>query len=59
MVHVRGGGELGQQWYEDGKFLKKRNTFNDYLDACDAYHFTGFTVNLPQAGKPPLTLFDH
>ncbi|MDI5349512.1 prolyl oligopeptidase family serine peptidase, partial [Salmonella enterica subsp. enterica serovar Kentucky] len=30
IVHVRGGGELGQQWYEDGKFLKKRNTFNDY-----------------------------
>ncbi|XNM80998.1 prolyl oligopeptidase family serine peptidase [Escherichia coli] len=23
IVHVRGGGELGQQWYEDGKFLKK------------------------------------
>lgn len=36
IVHVRGGGELGQQWYEDGKFLKKKNTFNDYLDACDA-----------------------
>lgn len=42
IVHVRGGGELGQQWYEDGKFLKKRNTFNDYLDACDALIAQGY-----------------
>ncbi|MCE4425275.1 prolyl oligopeptidase family serine peptidase, partial [Escherichia coli] len=37
-----GGGELGQQWYEDGKFLKKKNTFNDYLDACDALLKLGY-----------------
>lgn len=42
IVHVRGGGELGQQWYEDGKFLKKKNTFNDYLDACDALLTLGY-----------------
>ena len=42
IVHVRGGGELGQQWYEDGKFLKKKNTFNDYLDACDALFKLGY-----------------
>jgi len=36
IAHIRGGGELGQQWYEDGKFLKKKNTFNDYIDVCDA-----------------------
>ncbi|EJE5948423.1 oligopeptidase B [Salmonella enterica subsp. enterica serovar Infantis] len=42
IVHVRGGGELGQQWYEDGKFLKKRNTFNDYLDACYALLKLGY-----------------
>ncbi|WP_058912071.1 prolyl oligopeptidase family serine peptidase [Entomohabitans teleogrylli] len=36
IAHVRGGGELGQQWYEDGKFLRKKNTFYDYLDVCDA-----------------------
>lgn len=42
IVHVRGGGELGQQWYEDGKFLKKKNTFNDYLDACDALLKRGY-----------------
>ncbi|HBK2388391.1 TPA: prolyl oligopeptidase family serine peptidase, partial [Escherichia coli] len=42
IVHVRGGGELGQQWYEEGKFLKKKNTFNDYLDACDALLKLGY-----------------
>ena len=42
IVHVRGGGELGQQWYEDGKFLKKKNTINDYLDACDALLKLGY-----------------
>lgn len=42
IAHVRGGGELGQQWYEDGKFLCKKNTFNDYLDVCDALVAQGY-----------------
>ncbi|HEP1896394.1 TPA: oligopeptidase B [Kluyvera cryocrescens] len=42
IAHVRGGGELGQQWYEDGKFLKKKNTFNDYIDVCDALLAQGY-----------------
>ncbi|MGL4724929.1 MAG: oligopeptidase B [Scandinavium sp.] len=42
IAHIRGGGELGQQWYEDGKFLLKKNTFNDYLDVCDALLAQGF-----------------
>ena len=42
IAHVRGGGELGQQWYEDGKFLCKNNTFNDYLDVCDALIKQGY-----------------
>lgn len=33
VAHVRGGGELGRQWYEDGKLLHKRNTFTDFV-AC-------------------------
>jgi oligopeptidase B len=33
VAHVRGGGELGRHWYEDGKFLAKRNTFTDF-NAC-------------------------
>ena len=28
MAHIRGGGEMGRQWYEDGKFLKKKNTLD-------------------------------
>ena len=44
IAHVRGGGELGQQWYEDGKFLCKKNTFNDYLDVCDALLARGTAI---------------
>jgi oligopeptidase B len=35
LVHPRGGGELGRQWYLDGKLLAKRNTFSDTLAACE------------------------
>ena len=42
IAHVRGGGELGQQWYEDGKFLRKMNTFHDYLDVCDGLLERGY-----------------
>ncbi|MFD1212220.1 S9 family peptidase [Arthrobacter sp. GCM10027362] len=35
IAHVRGGGEMGRKWYEDGKKLKKKNTFTDFLDATD------------------------
>lgn len=33
IAHIRGGGELGRKWYEDGKFLQKQNTFTDFI-AC-------------------------
>ena len=32
IAHVRGGQELGRSWYEDGKLLKKKNTFRDFVD---------------------------
>ncbi|MGV8925227.1 MAG: S9 family peptidase [Ewingella sp.] len=32
LAHIRGGAELGQQWYEDGKLLHKMNTFHDFID---------------------------
>jgi oligopeptidase B len=32
---IRGGEEMGRQWYEDGKLLKKKNTFNDFVDVTD------------------------
>ncbi|KDO77007.1 hypothetical protein CISIN_1g004368mg [Citrus sinensis] len=36
IAQIRGGGELGRQWYENGKFLKKKNTFTDFI-ACAEY----------------------
>ncbi len=36
IAHVRGGSELGRQWYEDGKLLNKKNTFTDFND-CALY----------------------
>ena len=36
IAHVRGGQEMGRQWYEDGKLLTKQNTFNDFID-CGEY----------------------
>ena len=33
IAHIRGGGELGRHWYEDGKMLNKPNTFTDFV-AC-------------------------
>lgn len=36
IAHVRGGQELGRHWYEDGKLLKKKNTFTDFI-ACAEY----------------------
>lgn len=35
IAHVRGGGELGRRWYEDGKKLRKKNTFSDFIAATD------------------------
>ncbi|WP_309108017.1 S9 family peptidase [Arthrobacter sp.] len=35
IAHVRGGGELGRHWYEDGKKLRKKNTFTDFIAATD------------------------
>ena len=36
LAHVRGGEYLGRQWYEEGKLLKKKNTFTDFID-CSKY----------------------
>jgi oligopeptidase B len=35
IAHVRGGGEMGRQWYEQGKLTAKRTTFTDFLAAAD------------------------
>lgn len=36
IAHIRGGQEMGRKWYEDGKFLNKKNTFRDFVD-CGQY----------------------
>ncbi|MEO6283840.1 MAG: S9 family peptidase [Dyadobacter sp.] len=35
IAHVRGGQEMGRQWYEDGKLFKKKNTFFDFIDCAE------------------------
>ncbi len=35
LAHIRGGQEMGRQWYDDGKLLKKKNTFTDFIDVTD------------------------
>ncbi|HET7419605.1 MAG TPA: S9 family peptidase [Candidatus Dormibacteraeota bacterium] len=41
--HVRGGGELGRGWYEDGKLLRKRNTFDDFIACAEHLIAEGYT----------------
>ncbi|OBG79340.1 MULTISPECIES: S9 family peptidase [unclassified Mycobacterium] len=45
IAHVRGGGEMGRLWYEDGKLLHKRNTFTDFVAA--ARHLVDTEVTRP------------
>ncbi len=35
IAHIRGGEEMGRQWYDDGKLLKKKNTFTDFIDVAE------------------------
>lgn len=35
IAHIRGGQEMGRDWYEDGKLLKKKNTFTDFIDCAE------------------------
>ncbi len=43
IAHVRGGGELGRRWYEDGKLLHKRHTFTDFISCADYLVHAGYT----------------
>jgi oligopeptidase B len=47
IAHIRGGDDLGQQWYHDGKLEKRSNTFNDFVDVAKALVDGGWT----SAGK--------
>ncbi len=43
IAHIRGGDDLGYQWYLDGKLMKRTNTFNDFVDAARALCELGYT----------------
>ncbi|MFT3976344.1 MAG: S9 family peptidase [Sphingomonas bacterium] len=47
IAHIRGGDDLGQQWYFDGKLEKRTNTFNDFVDVAKGLVAEGWT----SAGK--------
>jgi len=43
IAHIRGGQEMGRQWYDDGKMMKKKNTFFDYIDVADYLEKQNYT----------------
>jgi len=42
-AHVRGGGELGKPWHDDGRMLKKRNSFTDFIACAELLVAEGYT----------------
>ena len=42
IAHIRGSQTLGRRWYEDGKLMKKMNTFTDFIDAAEALQNMGY-----------------
>ena len=43
VAHVRGGGEMGRRWYDDGKTLRKKNTFTDFVACAEHLVSQGWT----------------
>jgi oligopeptidase B len=44
MAHIRGGGDLGKPWHEDGRLLKKKNTFTDFIASAEFLIAKGYTA---------------
>ncbi|HEY7865717.1 MAG TPA: S9 family peptidase [Psychromonas sp.] len=44
VAHIRGGEELGRSWYEQGKLLNKKNTFNDFIDVTKSLIESGYAA---------------
>jgi oligopeptidase B len=44
IAHVRGGGEMGRRWYDDGKLLRKQHTFSDFVACARHLVDTGWTT---------------
>ena len=53
IAHVRGGGEMGRSWYTDGKLLRKKNTFTDFIACARAPGAAGLDLRRParRAGR--------
>jgi len=51
IAHVRGGGDLGRTWYEDGKLLRKKNTFTDFLAVAEHLRAQGVADRLAIQGE--------
>ncbi|MGZ4469496.1 MAG: S9 family peptidase [Nocardioidaceae bacterium] len=45
IAHIRGGGEMGRQWYDDGKLLRKKNTFSDFVACARHLASTGWSAS--------------
>lgn len=45
IAHVRGGGECGRPWYDNGKLVHKRNTFTDFIACAEALIAQGYTAS--------------
>jgi oligopeptidase B len=44
IAHVRGGGEIGKRWHDEGRMLQKRNTFTDFIACAEALVGQGYTA---------------
>ncbi len=54
IAHIRGGQEMGRRWYENGKLLKKKNTFYDFIDCAEylvAENYTSPDLLFAQGGS--------
>jgi oligopeptidase B len=45
IAHVRGGGELGKRWHDEGRMMAKRNTFTDFIAAAEFLVAHGYTAS--------------
>ncbi|WP_329427835.1 S9 family peptidase [Streptosporangium sp. NBC_01495] len=50
VAHVRGGGEMGRRWYENGKFQQKKNTFTDFVAAAEHLSATNWSSAIVARG---------
>lgn len=44
IAHIRGGGEMGKEWHEQGRMMAKMNTFHDFIDVADHLVKNGYTT---------------